>query len=179
MTDEDLIMGIKKRNEAALDCLINQYGSLIKSIVYYHINNTYKEECINDILLSIWNNISKFNPEKNSLKNWIGAVCKYKCIDYNRKYYRENFSEIDENIPSPYTAEQSILKKEIEAQAEELLNTLPPKDREIFKRRYIDEEPINEIAQNMNISLSVIYNRISRGRKKLKKSILRSEQNEK
>ena len=99
MDDRQLAAGIRRKEEKALDQLIDQYGRLIKSIVFYHLGDFYRDECINDILLCIWNHIDQYHPEKNSLKNWIGAICKYKCIDYKRKFYKENFVELDENIP--------------------------------------------------------------------------------
>ena len=39
----------------------------------------------NDILFSIWQNIDRFDANKNTLKNWIGAVSKYRAINYKRK----------------------------------------------------------------------------------------------
>lgn len=179
MTDQQLVCGIKRKDEKALDCLIDRYGGLIKSIVSFHLCDMYRDECINDILLSIWNNISKFNPNKNSLKNWIGAVCKYKCIDYKRKYYKEQFSQLDESIPSACNVESNLLKQEIKNDIESLLCALSPEDRKIFKKRYIYNETTEEISQSMNIKSSVIYNRLSRGRQKLKKSLLRSGKYEK
>jgi len=179
MTDDELIKGIKNKDEEALDFFIRQYGGLIKSIISYHICNNYRDECINDVLLSVWNNISRFNPKKNSLKNWIGAICKYKCIDYKRKYYKEVFLELNENFPSSYTAESNILQKEIDSEINELLSCLKDDDKEIFKRRYIDCQTVNEISGIMKISPSILYNRLSRGRKKLRKKFIGGGCNEK
>lgn len=44
---------------------------------------------MNDVLLAIWDHIDSFQPEKNSFKNWIAAIEKYKAIDYLRKYQKE------------------------------------------------------------------------------------------
>lgn len=179
MNDRQLVCGILHKDEQALDCLVDRYGGLIKSIVSFHLCDIYRDECINDILLSIWNNISKYDSAKNSLKNWIGAVCKYKCIDYKRKYYKEQFSQLDENIPSSFSIESNLLKQEIENDIDSLLSALSPEDQVIFRKRYIDNETTEEISHSMNISSSVLYNRLSRGRQKLKKSLLRSGKYEK
>ncbi len=168
MSDRELVQGIKQRNERALDALIEQYGGLIKSIVFHHLAGELRGECINDVLFSIWRNISKFNPKKNSLKNWIGAVCKYKCIDYKRKYLKENFSEADENLASSQSAESALLARELRGEISSLLLSLPPRDREIFKRRFLDGESIEEISAATGDSPSVIYNRISRGRRRMR-----------
>jgi len=35
-------------------------------------------------LLAIWDNIDSFDEDKNSFKNWVAAISKYKSIDYQR-----------------------------------------------------------------------------------------------
>lgn len=54
-----------------MELLINEYAPLIKAIVKKHLYNfpQYHEECINDVYLKIWNNITRFDKEKNILKN--------------------------------------------------------------------------------------------------------------
>lgn len=90
-TDEDLARFVASGDEYAFEELIRRYGGLIKSIVRYHLRDIsmWQDDCINDILFKIWQNIDRFDAEKNNLKNWIGAVAKYRAIDYKRKYYRE------------------------------------------------------------------------------------------
>lgn len=178
MDDKQLATGIHNRDERMLECLIDQYGGLIKSIVSHHLPEYYREECINDILFSIWNHIGQYDPDKNSLKNWIGAISKYKCIDYKRKYYRENFVELDDTIPAADQTEQCILQQEIQAETEQLLKALPERDRELFRRRYIEEESMDEISAGMGIERTVLYNRLSRGKKKLRNFLRRGHREE-
>ncbi len=172
--DEQIVRGIINKDKNALTLLVDSYGSLIKSIVGYHLSalKLYQEECINDVLLSVWQNMKKFDSSKNSLKNWIGAICKYKCIDYKRKHYREIcFEELDENIPDNEDKLESILDSEINS----LLEELTPKDRELFYRHYILGERVEQIAERMSNRPSILYNRLSRGRKKLRQILERSE----
>lgn len=42
------------------------------------------EECINDVFVSVWNNSSKFKGNKDNFRNWIGAIARFKAIDYYR-----------------------------------------------------------------------------------------------
>ena len=62
INDENFIIQLRKRNEKALDYVINNYGWVIKSIVKKEMYNLkyLQEECINDILLGVWNNINSF-----------------------------------------------------------------------------------------------------------------------
>lgn len=171
MTDEEITAGIIRKDERALDALIDKYGGLIKSIVSYHLHENYRGECMNDILLALWKNMRSYNPDKNTLKNWIGAVCRYKCIDYKRKYYNDILSELDERIPSEMTADSDIIREEMEAEINELLSSLPKRDREIFRRRYIDGDTVESISHELNVKPSAVYNRLSRGRRKLKRGL--------
>ena len=171
MTDEEITVGVIRRDERALDALIDKYGGLIKSIVSYHLHENYRGECMNDILLALWKNMKSFAPERNTLKNWIGAVCRYKCIDYKRKYYNESLSRLDERIPSDKTADSGIMREETENEINDLLSTLPECDREIFRRRYIDGDTVATISGELRVKPSAVYNRLSRGRRKLKREL--------
>lgn len=168
MDDKIIIKYIKNKKEEGLRLLINNYGDYINTIVRNNLRNLayYQEECINDILLSIWNNIYSFNNNKNTLKNWIGVVAKYKTIDYKRKYLKQN---VDENLQEDILViDTNLLKKEIEEEIQELLSNLKEKDKKIFILYYIEELDIETIAEKMNTKPFNIYSRLSRSKKKLR-----------
>lgn len=170
--DKEIYSLIKKRNEKGMELLINEYASLIKAIVKKHLYNLpqYHEECINDVYLGIWNNIASFNKEKNILKNWIAAITKYKAIDYKRKYLKTleyiDISKLD--IESDFTIEKEALKNELEDEIEEILKNLNLLDKQLFIKLFVKEESIKEVSEEFNIKPSVLYNRVSRGKTKLR-----------
>ncbi|MEG0051417.1 MAG: sigma-70 family RNA polymerase sigma factor [Terrisporobacter sp.] len=168
MEDKIIIKYLKKKKEEGLMLLINNYGDYINTIVKNNLKdlNFYQEECINDILLSIWNNIDSFDSKKNTLKNWIGVVSKHKTIDYKRKYLKQSREEIiNEDIS---VLDRNLLKKELEEEVEELLKNLKEKDKKLFRLYYLEELDIETIAEEMNIKPFNIYSRLSRCKKKLK-----------
>lgn len=167
MEDKIIIKYIKKKNEEGLRLLINNYSDYINTIVRNNLKdlNYYQGECINDILLSIWNNIESFDNKKNTLKNWIGVISKYKTIDYKRKYIKQSVEDINEDI---LIIDKNLLKKEIEEEIEELLSNLKERDKEIFKLYYIEDLDIETISKDMNIKPFNIYSRLSRGKKRLR-----------
>lgn len=170
--DEEIYSLIKNRNEKGMELLINEYASLIKAIVKKHLYNLpqHHEECINDVYLGIWNNIASFNKEKNILKNWIAAIAKYRAIDYKRKYLKTlehiDISEVD--IESDFTIEKEVLKNELDYETEEILKNLSLLDKQLFIKLFVREESIKEVSEEFNIKPSVIYNRVSRGKSKLR-----------
>lgn len=172
MKDEKIVKFIKKRDERGLELLIDTYGGLITSIIRKHLYNLYdkQEECIDDVLLAVWNNINSFDNSKNSLKNWIAAISQYRSIDYKRKYLKLFNEELDiKQVENNLFIDSRIIQEELSDEIEELLIFLKPEDKELFIKRYIEEKSIQELAQETGIKEDVIYNRLSRGRKKLRK----------
>lgn len=167
MNDEEMVCEIIKRNETAFEEFLVRYGGLVKSIVRYHLKSLpmWQEDCINDVCFALWKNIKSFDPDKNSLKNYVAAVAKYKAIDYKRKYIR---SLSTEELPEQIADDNEAVKREIQEDTEELLAALSPEDREIFIRRYINGEDVEYIALSTRRNQAQIYNRLSRGRRRLK-----------
>lgn len=173
MQDKLMIKYIKKKNEKGMNMLIDQYNGLITSVVRYHIGTlvNYEEECVSDTLLAIWDNIDGFEKDKNSFKNWICAIAKYKAIDYKRKYLNKiETSTLDEQISY---IDKNLLKIEIEEELNQTLNFLSKDDEDIFRRYYLDDESIVDIASNKKLAVSSVHSKLSRGRDKIRKSLLR------
>lgn len=173
MDDEQLVGELRRRNQRALETLIQVYGGLISAIVRRHLSQleAYQEECINDILFAVWNHISQYDKTKSSFKNWVGAVSKYKCIDYKRKYYRRLYEEpIDERIPADGGADKELLARELSEETESLLSHLSPEDRALFWDYYAERTDMKTLSEKHRMKPSVIYNRLSRGKKRIRTS---------
>lgn len=139
MRDNDLIKQLKKKNPKALDYIFNKYGNLIFKVSYSILNNrTLSEECVNDVLLKIWNNIDSFNKGDEKFKAWIIVMTKYTSIDMLRK--------------------EKILFA---------IKTFDKKNKEIFIKRFFLNYSIKEISESIGISENAISNRIRRGKLKL------------
>lgn len=164
--DENVVQQLKLKNEQALRFIIKQYGGLISSIMQRHLYNGQqdKEECLDDVLLAVWNNIDDYDSSKSSFKNWIAVITKYKAINYQRKHIKqlENQTLLE---PSTLETEQRILEHDVES----LLMHLNKEDRILFKKYYLEDLDIKMLEEDLNATKSQIYNRLSRGRKKLRK----------
>ena len=172
IVEENFICEIKKGNEKALDYVIDNYGWIIKSIVQKHLYSlqSSQDECINDILLGIWTNIDKFDVERSEFKNWLAGIAKYKSIDYKRKYLKHlEYDNIDDlNISVEDSIHDEITANELNEETQELLNCLKKQDRDLFLKLYVEELEIDNITKETGMKRDVIYNRISRGKNKIK-----------
>ncbi|WP_040327950.1 sigma-70 family RNA polymerase sigma factor [Clostridium ihumii] len=173
INENNFIDELKKKNDKAIDYILDSYGWIIKTIVKKYLYNfeNIKDECINDILMAVWTNIESFDDSKGDFKNWLGGVSKYKAIDCKRKYGRcleyENIDDME--IATSNNEYEKFIENELDEDIDELLNCLKKEDRELFLKLYVEEKEINDISSEMGIKREAVYNRVSRGKKKLKK----------
>ncbi|MGY5268604.1 sigma-70 family RNA polymerase sigma factor [Paraclostridium bifermentans] len=172
MKDKLIIKYIKKKNQKGMEILIDQYNGLITSVIRYHLGSliNYEEECVSDTLLAIWDNVEGFDQDKNTFKNWICAIAKYKAIDYKRKYLNKiEISDLDEQN---YYIDKNLLKIEIQEELNETLKFLSEEDKEIFRRYYLNDESVIDIANDKKLAISSVHSKLSRGKAKIRKSLL-------
>ena len=167
------IQQLKLRNEKALMFVIDQYGGLLMSVIRKHLFALpeRQEECFDDVLLKIWQNISEFDEKKNTFKNWVAAIAKYRAIDYLRQHLREPVTvDIEDTV---IVREDCVLdrmiEEEISKETEQMLSCLKPLDRELFLKLYIQEQSMEQISRDTGMKKAVIYNRLSRGKEKIRR----------
>ncbi|MGG7077020.1 sigma-70 family RNA polymerase sigma factor [Clostridium sardiniense] len=172
IVEENFIEQLKKKNDNALYYVIDNYGWIIKTIVKKHLYKlqNYQDDCINDILMAVWSNIDKFDPSRNTFKNWLAGISKFKSIDYVRKYLKElEHDNIDDlTISIKDEASYNIDKNELNDDLESLLNCLKEDDKSLFLKLYVEEDDIETISRKTGVKKEIIYNRVSRGKKKLR-----------
>lgn len=168
------------RRDEYVEYVLNEYGSLLKGVL---IRNLYDkadrwEECFDDVLLAVWNNWQRFSTIKEENRaGWLCAIAKYKAIDLLRREQlsREKIVSIHDDwvaseVERKYCEEQGISPLDNSTQElDKLLSCLKLEDRDLFYRRYIKEESIEEIMEDTGLSKDNIYQRLSRGKKKMKK----------
>ncbi len=173
--ENNFIRELRLSNEQALYFVIDNYAWLLKTIIAKNLSilPNLKEECLNDCLMAIWENIEYYDEKKSQFKNWIGGIAKYKCIDYKRKYEKElvNINLDDLILADEQSIEEKIISKEIEKEIYAMLSCLAAQDRDIFIKFYFEDAKVSEISQKLNLSEDTIYKRLSRGRNKLRKEI--------
>ena len=54
-------------------------------------------------------------------------------------------------------------------ETEQMLSCLKETDQLLFRQLFVEELPVDEVAKRQGISQAAVYNRVSRGRKQLRK----------
>lgn len=168
---ENFLRQLKNKDTKALDYVIDNYSNTIFKVAYGVLNNRQlSEECVNDVLLKVWDNIHLFNKEEEKFYPWILALSKYTAIDILRKEVRHSktLDISDINVSEEICLATKIYNKEKLNKVTEEINSMKNIDKEIFLRKFYLEETSEEICKKMGRSNKFINLRIFRGRNKLK-----------
>lgn len=165
-----------RHNEEALVYVAREYGGIIRTVISRQLSQnswlesreSYTEECMNDVLLAIWQNADCYDPKQSSFENWVAGISRHKAMDCIRRRLRRPQTVSLEELP---IASEAVVENAAEMEIEALLESLTEKDRRLFVLRYLEGQPIEEIAVQMGLKPEAVYNRISRGRKRIQKEL--------
>ncbi|GGE79292.1 sigma-70 family RNA polymerase sigma factor [Priestia taiwanensis] len=175
MNEAQMLQGLREKNMDALHLVISTYGGLIYKVINSVLDSAYDksniDECMNDVLMTLWYNIDTFDEERGKFTSWLISVSKFKAIDYKRK---NNKAYQYEEVNKEGVIEQHVTSFADTPDDESfytLIECLNEQDRIVFIRRYLQEDTIEEIAADLQLSVDTIYSRLSRGRKRIKQAI--------
>lgn len=168
INDRNVIEALKRMDPAAVEFIIDKYGSLIKAVLLRNLGKYGDrwEECFNDVLVALWYHPERFETKIGQLKNWLCAIAKYKAIDLLRREGRADLGRVwMEDDQWNAIADERMDDDQSMAELIRLLQCLTPEDRELFLRRYSLEQSVDQISAETGMGKGLIYTRISRGRK--------------
>lgn len=176
MEDLRIIELYNQRNEKAIEETISKYGNYCLSIADNILDDPKdSEECVNDTWLKTWESIPPCCP--NSLKLFLAKITRnLACNRYNTaKTHKRGrgelplaLEELDELIAGTISVEKEIESRELANALNAFLRTLPPRQCDIFIRRYFYIDSIAAIAKTYGLKESNVLMILSRIRKKLK-----------
>lgn len=168
ITEQNFIEALKRKEEDALAFVIRQYGGRMKAVIH-RILYAYPEdaeECLYDCFLKIWEHIESYDESKSTFANWSAGIAKYAALDRLRKLTKiEPMVDIDE---LPLAADTPMTDNALFNEFfMELIACLNEDDKRLFIRLFWQGETIDEAAAALDREKSYLYNRISRGKKKI------------
>lgn len=168
MRDEEIIERIKKKDYAGLEELLAVYGDSMLRTIHSVLSQPHevseRQDVANEVFYEVWQKIAAYQPERSRLITWLLLISRSRAIDHMRKLNKRSLEEkpVDEQ---ELAIEESPLTKETFLGFIEDLEAL---DQRIFLLYYFYQESPETIAEQTDLNVSAIYNRLSRGRKRLK-----------
>lgn len=176
MEDNEIVQLFLRRDERALKETQNKYERLCRSIAENILKSrTDAEECVNDAYLKVWNSIPPHEPK--SLAAFIARIAKTTALDIYDTYHAEKrgggegyvpLDDLSDIIASGDSVESSAETRELLAEINAFLSTLPSERRKMFVNRYWYFYSTAELAKMYGMREHGIVAALSRTRKALK-----------
>jgi len=171
--ESQIIALLLQRDEAALRMIRDEYSEQCYQIAYRITGNREdSEECINDMLMDVWNSVPPNRPKH--LQAYIASLVRQSAIDKYRHSHRQKrggmqmtaaLEELADILPSDENVEAIFNNKQITATIKAFLDTLSQEVRRVFLQRYLLAMPEKEIAKDNSMTLSAVKVMLHRTRK--------------
>ena len=179
MDDKTLISLYFNRNEQAIGETQRIFGKYFYTIANNILGSAQDaEECVNDVLMRLWDHIPPAKPE--NAKAYFTSVARsvankrYKMNHARKRGSGETEAVLDELYDccsDSDSVEQQIDRNALSDSINAFLETLNPEHRIIFVLRYWSVYPVDEIADKLGISKSKVTVTLMRTRQKLRKHL--------
>ncbi|MBD5129883.1 MAG: sigma-70 family RNA polymerase sigma factor [Ruminococcaceae bacterium] len=176
MEDDEIVRLFLKRDERALTELQSKYARLCRSIAENILKNrTDAEDCVNDAYYKVWNSIPPYEPK--SLRAFVARVAKNTALDIYDAYHTEkrgggdsplSLNELGDLVSGGSTVESSLENRELLAEINAFLSSLPGEKRRLFVNRYWYFYSTFELAEMYGMREHTVVVTLSRTRKALK-----------
>lgn len=176
--DKLLVKELIDGNEKAFRKLFDSYrNDLYKFSLSMVCSEEHAEEIVQDVFMKIWIKRGSLNPEM-SFKSYLFTITRNKTIKFlkkaanNRKLREEIFYRKQKFANS---TDLYVRELELESLKQKALDKLSPRRRKIFEMSRNENKSYEEIAEELNISISTVRNQMSTSLEILRDYILKNK----
>ncbi len=169
LNDQQLIAQYLKGDEKAFETLLGRYQEKIFTSIYLFVKDTaLAEDIFQEVFIKIvrtlregkYNHEGKFGP-------WAMRIAYNLCVDYFRRGKRrsvvqptETFDIFDVLSSNDLNVEQQIIKSQMHEKVRQLVDMLPPEQREVVILRHYADMSFKEIAALTRVSINTALGRM-------------------
>ena len=171
MDSDDIFIGLKRRDEAALSVLFDTYYEKLYLFAEKYIYDSDKaHDIVQDVFLKIWENAERLELT-SSIQHYLFASVRNGCLNYlkslqiedrNNRKYAEAYIE-SQNV-------DMVDDEELLARVRQVLDELPEKCREVCLLRFVEGYKYAEIAARLDMNENTVKAQLHRGMERLKQA---------
>jgi RNA polymerase sigma-70 factor (ECF subfamily) len=177
-SESSLIEGLRRRDEAAFEALVRDYGPRLLSVAKRVLRkDSDAQDAVQEAFVSVFRNIEKFDG-RSRLQTWLHRVTVNAALMKLRKRKRLDERSVEELMPSftlmgrhktdkpawgenPHSAAEQEEAREL---VHEAIAQLPETHRDVLILRDIQEASTEEAARELGVSAGAVKTRLHRAR---------------
>lgn len=168
-SDRELIAFYLSGDEHAFETLLNRYkGKVYTAISLMVKDSNVADDIFQDTFIKVIDTLrsGKYN-EEGKFVQWAMRIAYNLCVDHFRKHKRQptvapsDSFDIFNVLPlSDDSAETIIMRQQTYARVRQLVDQLPPEQREVVILRHYADLSFKEIAELTNVSINTALGRM-------------------
>ncbi|MDR1913748.1 MAG: sigma-70 family RNA polymerase sigma factor [Clostridiales bacterium] len=173
-TDYELIQGVLAGNKDLFSELVTRYKNLVYSVILRMINDREEaDDLAQEVFIKLYKNLDKYYPDFK-FSTWTIRIATNHVIDYRRKKKQETvpIEDVEFSLTSEDSPESEYIKREQSNELKKIVSELPDMYKIPIVLYHEQGLSYQEISDIVNEPLSKVKNRIFRGRRMLKESLL-------
>lgn len=166
-----LVDSLQSGDENAFDSLYDAYSSALLGIIFRIVADPVdSENLLQDCFVKIWQNISRYDPEKGRLATWMFNIARNTAIDFKRsKYFNQKIKNQRVEKLVGEDMQQAVFLPLIDTLGlRQLVGKLTPVCREVIEWMYFEGFTQQEIAEHKGIPLGTVKSRTRLALKELR-----------
>ena len=171
MTQQEMIEGLKRKEQEAMDELLLRHGPLMRYIIAPILpDEREREECLSDVAMRVWEKIGQYDPERGNWLSWLSALTRNTALNRARKNRQDgSHEELTEGLTAGGNPpEEEALRKERVAALRKVLAGMKQEDRALIYRKYYYMQSTAQIAAELGQTQRAVEGRLYRLKKSLR-----------
>ena len=172
LSDQELVQMLASGNEQAFTEIFNRYWPKLYFLAHSHFKSaTAAEEVTQNVFLQLW--VKKETVQIQSLPQYLAAMTRYavyRQLAHSKKMPQSMLFESLGTENKTDEEEQAIESRLMIEMVEKLSGRLPEKCRLVFIQNKLLDQPLPQVAQQLNISLKTAESHLTKALKVLRRN---------
>ncbi len=172
MTSENLVSQLRERSAEALSFLIHEHADATLSLASHILAGVGTpediEECVSEVFIQAWHRAHEYDETRGSVRTWLLILTKYQALNIRRRLMQHQTLESESIVCPSDPVLSQVLSRESQESLVACIQRLEPGVRDVIICRYFLDMSVPGIAAKLHLTRSQVYNRLSRGRERLR-----------
>ncbi len=161
LTQDELVVLLKNRNEGGFNYLYDNYSAALYGVILrIVIFDDDADEVLQDVFVKIWNSSAQYDAAKGTLYTWMLNIARNSAID---KLKSKNFQNNLKNQSIPdfvnNNVNLSVDQPDHFNEIQNVVNKMKDEYKDIINKSYFEGFTQQEISDKMNIPLGTVKTR--------------------
>jgi len=173
-TDEELVAGMARGEQACLSDLYDRYAGLMLGVSVRMLRDRAEaQDLVHDVLLEAWGAADRYDRRRGTVKTWLMIRLRSRALDRVRSARISKRVDHDgTNLPEPKTAPPEDASGSPDRQrVQAVLAELPDAQRAVIELSYFGGLSGSEISEQLGVPLGTVKSRTAAALVKLRAAL--------